>query len=162
MCPCHVNRGCVFVWLWHACWECGVMTTGCMVSFVSDRLCPLYLPLPLSLAVFVPHPLFAEAPCEVAWTFPVLLAGLVLTSLTDTAIALVCFDLINGSYGFACCCSTNHHWFTILISNSSLFTHLHLALAADLQHSSTCCSLPATDLYIINNLFPFLVFCLVE
>lgn len=107
------------------------MTTGCMVSFVSDRLCPLYLSLSLSLPVFVPHPLFAEAPCEVnvsCWFST--------HSLTDTAIALVCFGLIMVAMVL--------HAVAKLITMN--YPHLHQALATELQHNSTCCSLSATDL----------------
>lgn len=116
------------------------MTTGRMVSFVSDRLCPLYLSLSLSLPVFVPHPLFAEAPCEVnvsCWFST--------HSLTDTAIALVCFGLIMVAmvlHAVAKLITMNYP----IIYISSLFTHLHQALATELQHNSTCCSLSATDL----------------
>ena len=46
--------------------ECGVMTSGGMVSFVSDRLCLLSAALPLSLPLFVSHPFLVEVPCQVA------------------------------------------------------------------------------------------------
>lgn len=79
------------------------MTTGCTLSFVSGRLCPLCLSLSLSLPVFIPHPLFAEAPCEVnvsCWFST--------HSLTDTAIALVCFTLIMVAMVLHAICQTNH------------------------------------------------------
>lgn len=79
------------------------MTTGCTLSFVSGRLCPLCLSLSLSLPVFIPHPLFAEAPCEVnvsCWFST--------HSLTDTAIALVCFALIMVAMVLHAICQTNH------------------------------------------------------
>lgn len=87
------------------------MTTGCTLSFVSGRLCPLYLSLSLSLPVFIPHPLFAEAPCEVnvsCWFST--------HSLTDTAIALVCFTLIMVAMVLHAICQTNHHLLPHLIS----------------------------------------------
>lgn len=87
------------------------MTTGCTLSFVSGRLCPLCLSLSLSLPVFIPHPLFAEAPCEVnvsCWFST--------HSLTDTAIALVCFALIMVAMVLHAVCQTNHHLLPHLIS----------------------------------------------
>lgn len=117
------------------------MTTGCMVSFVSDRLCPLYLSLSLSLPVFVPHPLFAEAPCEVnvsCWFST--------HSLTDTAIALVCFGLIMVAMVLHAVAKLITIYYPILYISSLFHTHLHQALATELQHNSTCCSLSATGL----------------
>lgn len=122
------------------------MTTGCMVSFVSGRLCPLYLSLSFSLPVFVSHPLFTEAPCKVnvsCWFST--------HSLTDTAIALVSFALIMVAMVLHAVCQTNCHLITPFYI-ICLFSHISISLL--LQYYSTTRHVVVYQQQAFNNFIP--------